>query len=58
MRLRVARKICKYMGYGYPIDNTGRLEEAVRVWKRACKRFKHFERNVKMRLAKNIRSEY
>ena len=58
MKLRVARKICKYMGYGYPIDNIGRLEEAVRVWKRACKRFKHFERNVKMRRAKNIRSEY
>lgn len=58
MRLRVARKICKYMGYGYPIDNIGRLEEAIRVWKRACKRFKHFQRNVRMRRAKNIRSEY
>lgn len=48
MKLRIARKICKYMGHGYPLDNIGRLEEAVRVWKRACKRLKHLERNVKM----------
>lgn len=49
MRLRTARKICKYMGHGYPINNIGRLQEAVRVLEKACKRFKHFKRNVKMR---------
>lgn len=48
MRLRIARKICKYMLHGYPINNIGRLEEAVRVWYKACKLFKHFKRNVKM----------
>jgi hypothetical protein len=47
MKLRIARKICKYIGYGYPINNIGRLEEAVRVWDKACKRFKHFRRNGK-----------
>ena len=36
------------MGHGYSIDNIGRLEEAVRVWKRACKRYKHFKRSCKM----------
>ena len=48
MKLRIARKICKYMGHGYPISNIGRLKEAIRVWERACKRYKHFKRNVKM----------
>ena len=48
MNLRIARKICKYMGHGYPIDNIGRLEKAVRIWKKACKRFKHYKRNVTM----------
>ena len=38
------------MGHGYPIDNIGRLKEAVRVWENACKRFKHYKRNVTMRL--------
>ncbi len=37
------------MGHGYPINNIGRLQEAVRVWEKACRRFKHFKRNVKMR---------
>ena len=48
MNLRIARKICKYLGYGYPIDNIGRLEKAVRVWNKAQKRFKHFKRSVTM----------
>ena len=46
MRLRIAKKICRYMGYGYPIEPIGRLEEAVRVWKKAQKRFKHFKRDL------------
>lgn len=49
MKLRIARKICKYMGHGYPIDNIGRLEKAVRVWGKAQKRYKHFKRSVTMR---------
>ena len=49
MRLRIARKICKYMGHGYPINNIGRLNEAVRIWHKACKRFKHFKRNEKIK---------
>lgn len=49
MKLRIARKICKYMGHGYPIDNTQRLDKAVRVWGKATKRFKHFERDITMR---------
>ena len=49
MRLRIARKICKYMGHGYPINNRGRLNEVVRIWHKACKRFKHFKRNEKMK---------
>lgn len=36
------------MGHGYPIDNIGRLETAVHIWKKACKRFKHFKREVTM----------
>lgn len=48
MKLRIARKICRYMGYGYPIENTQRLEVAVHVWERAQKRFKYFKRNVNM----------
>ena len=48
MNLRIARKICRRMGHGYPIDNIGRLKEAVRIWDKACKRFKHFKRNVIM----------
>lgn len=48
MKLRIARKICRYMGYGYPIENTQRLEVAVHVWERAQKRLKHFKRNVTM----------
>ena len=36
------------MGYGYPIDNIKRLENAVHVWKKAQKRFKHFVREVSM----------
>ena len=35
------------MGHGYPINNIGRLNEAVRIWRKACKRFKHFKRNEK-----------
>ena len=46
MKLRIARKICKYMGHGYPIDNVQRLYKAVYKWKKACKRFKHFKRNI------------
>ena len=52
MKLRIARKICKYMGHGYPISNTGRLEEALHVWKRACKRYKHFKRSIRMKSEK------
>ena len=48
MNLRIARKICRYMGYGYPIDNVQRLMEAARVWERATKRFKHFKRDSQM----------
>lgn len=48
MNLRTARKICRYMGYGYPIDNTQRLKEAVRIWNRATRRYKHFKRDVQM----------
>ena len=48
MKLRIARKICKYIVYGYPINNIGRLKEALRVWGKACKRFKHFRRNATM----------
>ena len=48
MKLRIARKICRYMGYGYPIENTQRLNTAVHVWERAQKRFMHFKRNVTM----------
>lgn len=48
MKLRIARKICRYMGYGYPIENTQRLNTAVHVWERAQKRFTHFKRNVTM----------
>jgi hypothetical protein len=48
MRLRIARKICSRLGYGYPIDNIDRIEKAVRTWKKACKRFKHFKRCVKI----------
>ena len=36
MKLRIARKICKYIVYGYPINNIGRLKEALRVWGKAC----------------------
>ncbi len=36
------------MPYGYPIDNTQRLDKAVRVWGKATKRFKHFERDITM----------
>ena len=36
------------MGYGYPIDNIGRLREAVRIWKKAQQRFKHYVRDVQM----------
>lgn len=56
MNLRIARKICKYMGYGYPINNIGRLKTAVCIWKKkACKRFKHYKRNVKMNKHKDWR---
>lgn len=48
MRLRIARKICSRLGYGYPIDNIHRLRKAVYTWERACKRFKHFKRDVMM----------
>ena len=48
MKLRIARKICRYMGYGYSIDNTQRLEKAIHVWKKSQKRLKHFKRNVVM----------
>ena len=36
------------MGYGYPIDNTQRLEKAIHVWKKSQKRLKHFKRNAIM----------
>ena len=49
MRLRIARKICKYMGHGYPINNIVRLNKAVHIWYKACKRFKHFKRNEKIK---------
>lgn len=45
MNLRIARKIVKRMGHGYPINNIERLYNAVNVWKKACKRYKHFKRN-------------
>ena len=48
MKLRIARKICRYMGYGYPIDNIQRLKTAVYIWKKAQKRFKHFKRDIYM----------
>lgn len=43
------------MGYGYPINNIGRLKTAVCIWKKACKRFKHYKRNVKMNKHKDWR---
>ena len=46
MNLRIARKIVKQLGHGYPINNINRLYKAARIWKKACKRFKHFKRNV------------
>lgn len=52
MNLRIARKIVKRIGYGYPMNNFGRLYNAVNVWEKACKRFKHFKRNVTMRRKK------
>lgn len=55
MNLRIARKICKYMGHGYPINDVGKLKTAVRIWERACKRIKHFKRNVKMNKRKDWR---
>lgn len=48
MKLRIARKIFRHLGHGYPIQNTQRLKEAVRVWRKAQRRFKHFKRNVTM----------
>ena len=54
MRLRIARKICKRMGHGYPISNIQRLETAVRVWEKAQKRFRHFKRNVIMGKKKKV----
>lgn len=48
MRIRIARKICKRLGHGYHIDNIHRIENAVRTWKKACKRFKHWKRSVKL----------
>lgn len=48
MKLRIARKICRYMGYGYPIDNVQRLSNAVHIWMKAQKRFKHFKRELAM----------
>lgn len=53
MKLRIARKICKYMGYGYPIDNIYRLKKAVLVWTKACKKFKHWKRSIKMEKTKH-----
>lgn len=47
MKLRIARKICKYFGHGYPIDNTQRLQEAVNTWDKAQNRFKHFKRRFR-----------
>ena len=52
MNLRIARKICRYMGYGYPIDNIQRLQTAVYIWEKAQKRFKHFKRAVAMNKTK------
>lgn len=49
MKLRVARKIVVRLGHDYPIDNIQRLEKAVRIWEKACWRFKHFKRDVTMR---------
>lgn len=49
MNLRIARKIYMQIGYGYPMNNFQRLYEAINVWEKACKRFKHFKRDVKMR---------
>ena len=48
MKLRIARKICRYIGYGYPINNIQRLKKAVYIWDKAQKRLKHFKRNVVM----------
>lgn len=50
MKLRIARKIVKYMGHGYPINNIQRLQEAVNIWKKAQNRFKHFKRKFKYRI--------
>lgn len=48
MKLRIARKIVRKLGYGYPIDNIKRLQVAVNRYKKAChKNFKEFKRNVK-----------
>lgn len=48
MILRIARKIVRRLGYGYPIDNVKRLQTAVNKYKKVCnKSFKEFKRNVK-----------
>lgn len=53
MKLRIARKICRYIGYDYPIDNIQRLEKAIHVWERAQKRLKHFKRDAVMSKTKS-----
>lgn len=49
MNLRIARKIVKRMGHGYPVNNIERLYKAVNIWEKGCRRFKHFKRDVTMR---------
>lgn len=48
MRLRIARKICFRLGYGYPINNIGRIEKAVTIYERAVRRsYKEFMRKAR-----------
>lgn len=48
MKLRIARKIVRRLGFGYPIDNVNRLQTAVNKYRKVCnKSIKEFKRNVK-----------
>lgn len=58
MKYRIARKIYRKMGYGYKINNLGRLEEACRVYKKritvGSKTFslKEYKKSFKHRIPK------
>lgn len=48
MKLRIARKIVRRLGFGYSINNITRLQTAVNKYRKVCnKSIKEFKRNVK-----------